>query len=154
MDSLESSPMRLRLMTLVLALGLSHPAIGVGPETSGLDFDPKYRDAVRLIKREDYKAALPLLHQLDVAYPKTPDVLNWIGYANRKLKDYPTSKRFYDAALAINPEYRPALEYQGMWFIEMGDIPAAKANLAKLIKLCEPCEETGDLREALKKAGH
>jgi tetratricopeptide (TPR) repeat protein len=139
---------------LMVMFGLLGPALAVGPETSGLDFDPKYREVVRMIKREDYKAALPLLHELDIAYPKTPDVLNWIGYSNRKLKDYPTSKRFYDAALAINPEYRPALEYQGMWFIEMGDIPSAKANLAKLTKLCEACEETGDLRDALKKAGH
>jgi hypothetical protein len=54
----------------------------------------------------------------------------------------------------IDPFYRPALEYQGMWFIEMGDVPSAKANLERLRKICEACEETKDLEDALKKAGH
>jgi Flp pilus assembly protein TadD len=129
-------------------------ALAVGPENPRLQMEPDYRDAVRHIRASEYGRALPLLFRLDRAYPDEPEVLNWLGFAHRKLKDYPRAKHFYDAALRIEPTYRPALEYQGMWFIETGDIPAAKANLAKLRTICAACEETKDLEEALKAAGH
>jgi tetratricopeptide (TPR) repeat protein len=145
--------MRLVLL-LAFAASLCHSALAAGPEDANLKREPEYREAVRLIKQEVYDQAIPLLRSLDARFPKEPEVLNWLGFAHRKLKDYPNAKRFYDAALAVEPTYRPALEYQGMWFIETGDIASAKANLAKLKAICASCEETADLVEALKKAGH
>jgi tetratricopeptide (TPR) repeat protein len=139
---------------LAMSLSLATAALAVGPENPVLQGDPDYRDAVRFIKAEAYDKAVPILKGLDVTYPKEPEVLNWLGYTHRKLKDYPNAKRFYDAALEIEPTYRPALEYQGMWYVEMGDFPAAKANLAKLMQICASCEETQDLAGALKAAGH
>jgi tetratricopeptide (TPR) repeat protein len=109
---------------------------------------------VRFVKAEAYDKAIPLLKTLDGRYPKEPEVLNWLGYTHRKLKDYPNAKRYYDAALDVEPTCRPALEYQGMWYVETGDIAAARANLAKLMVICASCEETQDLADALKKAGH
>ncbi len=138
----------------LVSLALSHTALAVGPENAALQGEPDYRDAVRFIKAEAYDKAIPLLKTLDTRFPKEPEVLNWLGYTHRKLKDYPNAKLFYDAALAADPTYRPALEYQGMWYVETGDIQAAKANLAKLMTICASCEETQDLAEALKKAGH
>jgi tetratricopeptide (TPR) repeat protein len=76
-------------------------------------------------------------------------VQNLLGFAHRKLKNYPAAKQFYDAALALDPSYSPALEYQGMWFIEMGDMAAARANLAKLQKIGAVCEEAKDLEKAI-----
>ncbi|MGL4242096.1 MAG: tetratricopeptide repeat protein [Beijerinckiaceae bacterium] len=145
--------MRRMLLAAAAALALS-PALAVGPENPRLQMEPEYRDAVRHIKAEEFAKAIPILFKLDKAYPNEPEVLNWLGFTHRKLKDYPKAKHFYDAALKIEPYYRPALEYQGMWFIETGDIPSAKANLAKLRQICAACEETKDLEEALKKAGH
>jgi Flp pilus assembly protein TadD len=118
-----------RLAICLALLLLAAPARAVGPEASTLDLEPAYRDAVAAIRREDYRAAIPLLTETDAKHPRFPEVLNWLGFAHRKLKDYPNARRFYDAALAVDPDYRPALEYQGMWFIETGDIPAAKRNL-------------------------
>jgi tetratricopeptide (TPR) repeat protein len=147
-------PLRPFIPLVALALLLPAVARAVGPEASTLDLEPAYRDAVAAIRRQDFGAAIPLLFEVDAKHPRYPEVLNWLGFAHRKLKDYPNAKRFYDAALAIDPDYLPALEYQGMWFIETGDIPAAKRNLERLMSLCAGCEETGDLREALQKAGH
>jgi tetratricopeptide (TPR) repeat protein len=110
--------------------------------------------AEKHIKAEAYAKAIPLLVKLDKAFPNEPELLNWLGFTHRKLKDYPVAKVFYDRALKIDPLYKPALEYQGMWFIEMGDIPSAKANLERLRKICAACEETKDLEDALKQAGH
>jgi len=145
----------MRRLLLCAAFVLTAAAVlAVGPENPRLANEPDYRDAERFIKTEKYREALPPLMRLDAAFPNEPEVLNWLGFAHRKLKDYPTAKRFYDAALKADEFYRPALEYQGMWFIETGDIPAAKANLAKLRRICAACEETKDLEEALAKAGH
>jgi tetratricopeptide (TPR) repeat protein len=138
----------------VVVLALGRAALAVGPENPVLQGEPDYREAVRFIKAEAYDKAIPLLKTLDTRFPKEPEVLNWLGYTHRKLKDYPNAKRFYDAALEVEPTYRPALEYQGMWYVETGDIPAAKANLARLMTICASCEETKDLADALKKAGH
>jgi tetratricopeptide (TPR) repeat protein len=140
------------LIAALLAFGSS--GLAVGPENPVLAPNKEYQEAVAHIKSERFAAAIPILKALDATYPKEPELLNWLGFSYRKLKDYPNAKIFYDAALAAEPTYRPALEYQGMWFIEMGDIPSAKANLAKLITICASCEETKDLADALKKAGH
>jgi tetratricopeptide (TPR) repeat protein len=147
------STMRRSILAAALAFAAT-AAAAVGPENPRLQAEPEYRDAVRLIKAEKFGEAIPILFVLDKTYPNEPELLNWLGFTHRKVKDYPKAKQFYDAALKIEPTYRPALEYQGMWFIETGDIPSAKANLAKLRQYCAACEETKDLEEALKKAGH
>jgi predicted Zn-dependent protease len=145
------------MRTIILAAAFAAAATAasaVGPENPRLQMEAEYREAVRLIKAEKFREAIPILFKLDKQYPDEPEVLNWLGFTHRKVKDYPEAKRFYDAALKIEPTYRPALEYQGMWFIETGDIPAAKRNLERLQKICAACEETKDLEDALKKAGH
>jgi tetratricopeptide (TPR) repeat protein len=141
----------MRAMVLAAALFAASPALAVGPDVSELEGDPGYRAAVAAVKNGDYRRAIGLLEELDRQHPRKPEILNWLGFSHRKLKDYPTSKRFYDLALEIHPDYRPALEYQGMWFIETGDIAAARRNLARLVELCPVCEETADLKEELEK---
>ncbi len=141
--------------TLVAALACaSPPALAVGSATDTLESDPDFRDARAHIAASRYREAIVLLEKLRSIYPPTPDVSNWLAYSHRKLKDYPTSKKFYDEALELNPHFLPALEYQGEWFLETGDIASAKKNLARLKELCGECHEYKDLAEALAKAGH
>ncbi|MCA3563497.1 MAG: tetratricopeptide repeat protein [Methylocystis sp.] len=142
------------LMIIGMTFGLLSGALAVGPEEPKFSAEPDYAEAEKLIKTEAYAKALPLLVKLDKAFPNEPELLNWLGFTHRKLKNYPVAKVFYDRALKIDPLYKPALEYQGMWFVEMGDIPSAKANLEQLRKICAACEETKDLEDALKQAGH
>jgi tetratricopeptide (TPR) repeat protein len=141
----------MRLAILAALLCLATAARAVGPDVSELEGDPGYRDAVTAVKTGDYRRAIGLLEELDRLHPRKPEILNWLGFSHRKLKDYPTSKRFYDLALTIHPDYRPALNYQGMWFIETGDIASARRNLARLVELCPVCEETKDLKDELEK---
>ncbi|AMJ62519.1 tetratricopeptide repeat protein [Bosea sp. PAMC 26642] len=128
------------------------PAFAVGPDWTYLDTDPEYRQARRWIEEKNYAPAIETLMKLLVTKPDSPELLNWIAYSHRKLKNYPVSKQFYDAALRRDPTFLPALEYQGEWFIETGDMVSAKANLARLATLCGRCHEWQDLAEAIGRA--
>lgn len=142
--------MRPYLVSVMVSLCLlGSPALAVGSVDPVLEIEPEYRDANRLIAAKDYAAAIPFLTTLNGKVPNNPEVLNLLGFTHRKIKDYPKAKIFYDASLAQDPYYRPALEYQGMWYIETGNMPAAEANLAKLRQICAACEETKDLEEAM-----
>ncbi|KRE22083.1 hypothetical protein ASE66_26930 [Bosea sp. Root483D1] len=136
---------------LVLLISAS-AAQGVGPDWTYLDEDPDYRQARRWIEEKNYQPAIDKLMAILVRQPDSPVLLNWIAFSQRKLKNYPVSKQFYDAALLRDPTYLPALEYQGEWFIETGDMASAKANLEKLAKLCGRCHEWQDLDQAIRKA--
>ncbi|MFZ4530581.1 MAG: tetratricopeptide repeat protein [Alsobacter sp.] len=142
------------IQAMILAASLTlaaAPALAVGPWTSPLENEPDYREAEALIKAGEWTRALPPLDRLVKQHPKAPEVLNYLGFVHRKLKDYPTSKRFYDAALQVKSDYLPALEYQGEWYLETGDLAAAKANLQRLEQLCGQCHEWNDLAESIRK---
>jgi predicted Zn-dependent protease len=136
-------------LAFAMLIGAATQALAVGSTDSVLLTEPSYRDANKLIAAKDYAAAIPLLLILNSKVPNNPEILNLLGFTHRKIKDYPKAKTFYDASLAQDPYYRPALEYQGMWYIETGNIPAAEANLAKLRQICAACEETKDLEDAM-----
>ena len=137
------------ILSLMLATA---PAIAVGPDWTILDEDPDYRQARRWIEEKNFAPAIDKLMKLLVSKPDAPELLNWIAFSHRKLKNYPVSKQFYDAALRRDPTFLPALEYQGEWFIETGDMASARANLARLAQLCGRCHEWQDLNAAVAKA--
>lgn len=142
---------RLAIMLWAAAFACA-PAFAVGPDWTWLDDDPDYRQARRWIEEKNFPPAIEKLEVLLKRSPNSPVLLNWLAFSHRKLKNYPLSKQLYDAALERDPTFLPALEYQGEWFIETGDMPSAKANLAKLEQLCGRCHEWGDLRDAIAKA--
>lgn len=127
-------------------------ALAVGPDVSALDDDPDYRVARRWIEERNFPPAIEKLERLLARQPNSPVLLNWLAYAHRKLKNYPLSKQYYDAALLRDPTFLPALEYQGEWFIETGDMASAKANRERLATLCGRCHEWQDLNAAIEKA--
>lgn len=142
----------MRRLVIVLALLAAGAAHAVGPDWTALDEDPDYRAARRWIEEKNYPPAIEKLDRLLVAQPNSPVIMNWLAYSHRKLKNYPLSKTYYDAALRQDPTFLPALEYQGEWFLETGDMASAQANLAKLASLCGRCHEWQDLNEAIAKA--
>lgn len=142
-----------KLVLILACMLLAMPAArAVGPDTSALQSEPDYRDGERLIAQGDYAAAIVLFEHLRATYPRAPEVLNWLGFAHRKLKNYPVSKAFYDAALQADPNYLPALEYQGEWYLETGDLERARANLRRLEELCGQCHEWRDLADSIARA--
>jgi tetratricopeptide (TPR) repeat protein len=104
----------------------------------------------KLIEAKSFTAALAALKDADKSFPNNADINNLLGFASRNLKQYSTSDKYYAKALKLNPNHLGALEYQGELFLKLKKLAAAKANLAKLKKLCgTSCEEYLDLQKAI-----
>jgi tetratricopeptide (TPR) repeat protein len=109
--------------------------------------DATYVDAVGLINEHRYEAAIAKLDAALWAAGPHPDVLTYLGFANRKLERYDAAEAYYREALAIAPAHRGALEYYGELKLDRGDVAGAKAHLAKLEAICGfGCHEVDELR--------
>jgi Flp pilus assembly protein TadD len=111
-------------------------------------------EAVRAkIKAKEFKPAIVDLSALVDGGVQHPDVFSLLGFSYRKSGDRTNGALFYRKALDLDPLHKGALEYQGEMFVEMGDLPKARANLAKLAQLCPSgCEEREDLEKDIKEA--
>ena len=99
---------------------------------------------------KQYAAALPILQEVVAINARNADAHNLLGFSYRKLGRYPEASDAYIKALAINPDHRGALEYQGELFLKLGRLDKAEMNLDRLDSLCWlPCEEYTDLKEAV-----
>jgi tetratricopeptide (TPR) repeat protein len=109
--------------------------------------DQAYLDAVALINEKRYEDAIASLHRAEKAFGPHPDVLTYLGFANRKLKRYDLAEGYYLAALRLAPNHRGATEYYGELMVERGDIAGAKLKLAALDRSCSfGCYEAEELR--------
>jgi tetratricopeptide (TPR) repeat protein len=116
--------------------------------------DRAYLDAVSLINDGRYEAALASLEAARTAFGPHPDILTYMGYANRKLGRYDVAERYYKAALAASPGHRAASEYYGELLVERGDKAGAERMLASLDSGCTfGCAEADELRRWVE-AGH
>lgn len=116
--------------------------------------DQAYLEAVALINERRYEDAIASLHRAEKAFGPHPDVLTYLGFANRKLKRYAIAEGYYLAALHLAPHHRGATEYYGELMVERGDIAGAKAKLAVLDKVCSfGCYEAEELRRWIE-SGH
>ena len=103
------------------------------------------------IDAKDFKEAIVELRDL-AEDNQNVDVYNLLGFSLRKTGDYATSLTYYNRALELQPDFKPAREYLGELYLDMGDVANAKLELAKLEKLCPSgCEERSDLEEAINK---
>jgi tetratricopeptide (TPR) repeat protein len=109
--------------------------------------DETYVTAVSLINEKRYDEAISYLQDARWAAGPHPDILTYLGFANRKLQRYDVAEGYYRSALAIFPEHRGALEYYGELKLERGNVAGAKAHLAKLEAICGfGCNEADELR--------
>jgi tetratricopeptide (TPR) repeat protein len=142
---------------LLLALGLagapvtaivgSIPAFAV--DTINSADAPDLTSVRTKIKAADYRGALD---ELKVLADKNQhaDVYSLMGFSLRKMGDYPTALTFYKKALDFNADHKGAREYLGELYVDMGDLPKAREQLAVLTKLCpQGCEEREDLEKVL-----
>jgi Tetratricopeptide repeat len=101
------------------------------------------RDAVA---KKDWPTAVAMFTKVTEAEPKNADAWNMLGYSTRKSGNAKAAIGLYNKALTINPNHLGALEYQGEAFVELKQIPKAKANLARIKKICgTTCEQYVDL---------
>jgi len=114
---------------------------------SAKDGDAAYLVASSLINEGRYQDALYSLRSAGVALGPHPDVLTYLGFANRKLHNYDVAVSYYSAALKLDPEHRGANEYLGEYYVETGQLAKAKAQLVKLDRICAfGCEQAEELR--------
>jgi Flp pilus assembly protein TadD len=101
------------------------------------------------IKAKDYQAALTELKTLADTHQHA-DVYSLLGFSLRKTGDYPTALTYYKKALDFDVNHKGAREYLGELYVETGDLPKAREQLAMLERLCpQGCEEREDLEKAL-----
>lgn len=109
--------------------------------------DSAYLDAVALINEHKFDDAIVSLDSAGRAFGPHPDILTYLGFANRKLGRYDTAEAYYLSALAIAPEHRGATEYYGEMMLERGDVAGAERMLARLEAQCIfGCAEADELR--------
>lgn len=110
-----------------------------------------YVEAVSLINEHQYGAAIDQLDRAIWLVGPDPDLLTYLGFANRKLRNYAVARGWYEQALAINPAHRGALEYYGELKLELGDVSGARQHLARLDALCTfGCQQADELRRWLR----
>ena len=134
--------------TLLLALCLADsPALAV--DTMNSPDAPDLTSVRTKLKAADYRGALAELKVL-ADTSQHADVYSLMGFSLRKMGDYPTALTFYRKALDFNADHKGAREYLGELYVDMGDLPKAREQLAVLTKLCpQGCEEREDLEKVL-----
>ncbi len=109
--------------------------------------DRTYFDAVGLINERRYEDAIVKLQAAHAAFGQHPDILTYLGFANRKLGRYDVAESYYRQALKVAPDHKGATEYFGELMVERGDRAGAQKMLAKLERICTfGCAEADELR--------
>ncbi len=145
------------LAALLLALTCLPTVHAADSAPSRAAADP-LSSARALIADNKWAAAIAELERVDAK--GSAEWNNLMGYSHRKAKspDYAAAERYYDAALALDPRHRGALEYSGELFLLRGELPRAEQRLAALDKACFlPCSEYTELKNAItrfKAGGH
>ncbi len=85
-----------------------------------------------------YREALEKLSEAVKLDPAMHEAYTYIGYVQRKLRDYDAALHAYAQALRINPDYPHAIEYQGEAFVRLGRMDEAKFNYLRLYALSPP----------------
>ncbi|MEO5612523.1 MAG: tetratricopeptide repeat protein [Sphingomicrobium sp.] len=98
--------------------------------------DAAYLVAVGLINEGRYEAAISSLQQAKTTFSAHPDILTYLGFANRKLGRFDVAESYYRQALASAPAHRGATEYYGELMVERGNLKGAKHMLDKLEAQC------------------
>lgn len=121
-----------------------------GYSAEGANKSKELREAIKLINRNLFEAALVPLALETMQNPKNADAWNYTGFALRKSGRHDEAMSAYNKALAIDPQHKGALEYQGELFLTLKQPDKAKANLAKLKQQCSfNCKERDDLMRAI-----
>jgi len=109
--------------------------------------DSEYLAAVAMINDRNYAQAIETLQSAQRAFGAHPDILTYLGFANRKLGRFDIAESYYRAALAAAPAHRGATEYFGELMVERRDIAGARRMLVKLDAQCRfGCTEAEELR--------
>ena len=115
---------------------------------------PKSQDMVRqgetLLAAGKFEAADDTLETALAVDPRNRAAFVVLARVAQKEKLFGKAIRFTNKALALEPGDRDALAVQGEAMVELGAVPRAKDNLAKLQKLCPSgCQQLAMLTAAI-----
>jgi tetratricopeptide (TPR) repeat protein len=119
--------------------------------TTDSDANADYQRAQTAIAGADYKAAADLLQKVLAHQPNNPDVLNLMGFSERKLGEASTALMYYKKALGLQPNHIGANEYLGELYLELKQPDLAEQRLAILQQVCGTCEEYTELKDKIEK---
>jgi Flp pilus assembly protein TadD len=149
----------MRLTPLVLCLGLAASALSV-PVAGQRPDDQIAPKSVELLKQGEALLAQGKLIEADDALetalaidPKNRAAFTVMAKVAIKQKLYGQAIRLTNKALTLEPTDRDAISIQGEAMVELGALPRAKENLAKLQKLCgnSGCPQVATLSTAIAK---
>ena len=149
----------MRLSPLVLCLGLVASTVPVAVIGQRPDDQIAPKSAELLKQGETLLAQGKLLEADDalelalVVDPKNRAAFTSMAKVAIKQKLYGQAIRLTNKALSLEPTDRDALAVQGEAMVELGALPRAKENLAKLQKLCgnAGCSQVATLSSAIAK---
>jgi tetratricopeptide (TPR) repeat protein len=95
-----------------------------------MDDDALYDAARELAYFGRPQDAMALLVQM--SDQNQPRVQNYLGFTNRKLGRMDAAMMHYQAALRMDPDYVLARSYMGMGLLTMGNVGAARIELAQI----------------------
>lgn len=142
----------MRPILLALAIIAAMPARAAfnEPAAAAPANDPDYDGGVKAVQAENWPEAIARLDSAAKKHPRSADVHNLLGYANRKSGNLDRSFTHYRIALDLDPEHRGAHEYIGEAWLLRGDVAKARSHLDELARLCRSdCEEFRDLAKAI-----
>lgn len=101
-------------------------------KSGAVDDDSLYEAGRMLALNGKYEEAIKVL---SLAQNKSdPRILNYLGYSHRKAGRVLVGLGYYQEALRINPDSALVREYLGEAHLMMGNVTAAKAQLAEIAK--------------------
>jgi Tfp pilus assembly protein PilF len=146
----------MRLTPLALCLGLAASTLSVAVVGQRPD-DQIAPKSVALLKQGEAQLAAGKLIEADDSFetalavdPKNRAAFTAMARVAIKQQLYGQAIRLTNKALALEPTDRTAIAVQGEAMVELGALPRARENLAKLQKLCtKGCPEVAILSNAI-----
>ena len=139
------------LVAIVMSLVTVSAVMAAGSSSSSTQpSNSNYDNGVKAVENADFKLAIKLLTRAVADKPKDADAWNYLGFSNRKLKNYNAALTAYQQALSIDPKHRGANEYLGELYLQTDELAKARERLKKLDKICYfGCDEYNDLKAAI-----
>ena len=101
--------------------------------------------------KKEYKKALKFLYKANKENPLDPDILNYLGFANRKTDNIKDAEIYYLMGLELDPGHNGINEYLGELYVLTNRVNLAKERL-EVLKSCN-CKEYGELELIIKTRG-
>lgn len=146
----------MRLIHRIGLVGLAGTMLAapVAGQKSDDQIDPKsvalLHQGQSLLAAGKFSEADDLLETALAVDPRNRTAFVTMARVAQKQKLYGQAIRFTNKALALEPSDREALAVQGEAMVELGAVARAKANLAKLQKLCPTgCDQVTTLSSAI-----